>query len=104
MRDDRSLEVRARSGLRRRPLSADSLAVFDPRSWCTHIVSGAAAMLLTLLVERGAQPVDSLVDALGLVEAGFSRDEAQALVDKALSELHGCDLIERVGAFSASVR
>lgn len=104
MRDDASVEVRARPGLRRRSLSADSIAVFDSRSWHTHVVGGAAAMLLTLFAERGAQRADSLVDALGLVDAGFSTTEAQALVNKALSELHGCDLIETVAAAAASAR
>ncbi len=103
MRDVPALEVRARPGLRRRPLSVDSIAVFDPRSWRTHLVGGAAAMLLTLFAERGAHRVDALVDALDLAGAGFSPEEAQALVDKALSELHGCDLIERVVADSAPV-
>ncbi len=104
MRDDASVEVRARPGLRRRSLSADSIAVFDSRSWRTHVVGGAAAMLLTLFAERGAQRVDSLADALELADAGFSPAEAQALVDKALSELRGCDLIETVAAASAFAR
>ena len=98
MRDDASLEVRARPGLRRRPLSGDSIAVFDSRSWRTHIVGSAAAMLLTLFAERGAQRLDSLADALDLSSAGFSPTDAQALVDKALSELRGCDLIETAPA------
>ncbi len=96
MREAPRLEVRARTGLRRRPLSADSLAVFDPHSWRTHIVGGAAAMLLTLFSERGAQRVESLMDALELDEAGFSRDEGRGLVERALSELHGSNLIENV--------
>lgn len=95
MRDDPGFEVRARQGLRRRSLSNGSIAVFDPRSWRTHIVDGAAAMLLTLLVEHGAHRVDGLADALDLADAGLSSREAQALVDRALSELQGCDLIER---------
>lgn len=96
MRDDTALEVRARPGLRRRALSVDSIAVFEPRSWRTHIVGGAAAMLLTLFAEQGAHRVDDLAEALDLAGAGFSPQEARALVDKALSELHACDLIERV--------
>jgi PqqD family protein of HPr-rel-A system len=95
-------EARARPGLRRRPLAADSLAVFDPQSWRTHIVGGAAAMLLTLFAERGAQRLDALVETLELAEAGFSSEEAQMLVEKALSELLGCDLIELVGPVCAS--
>ena len=101
MHDDRPLDVRARPGLRRRALSADSIAVFDPRSWRTHLVGSAAALLLTLFTERGAQPLASLADALGLAEAGFDADEAKGLIDKALSELRGCDLIEYVGAARA---
>ncbi len=101
MLDDRPLEVRARPGLRRRALSGDSIAVFDPRSWRTHIVGSAAALLLTLFAERGAQPLASLADALELAEAGFDPLEAQALIDKALSELRGCDLIEYAGAVCA---
>lgn len=102
MRGDASRYARARAGLRRRPLAGDSLAVFDARSWRTHIVGGAAAMLLTLFAERGAQPLDALVDALDLADSSIPADEARALVDKALSELHGCELIEFVGA-AASV-
>ncbi len=104
MREDASFEVRARPGLRRRPLSADSIAVFDSRSWRTHIVGSAAAMLLTLFAERGAHRLDSLVDALELADAGFSAAEAQALVDKALSELQSCELIETAVVEPASVR
>ena len=96
MGGDAPLYARARAGLRRRPLAADSLAVFEPRSWRTHIVGGAAAMLLTLFAERGAQPVVALVDALDLADSSFPANEARALVDKALSELHGCELIEFV--------
>jgi PqqD family protein of HPr-rel-A system len=95
-------EARARPGLRRRPLAADSLAVFDPQSWRTHIVGGAAAMLLTLFADRGAQRVDALVETLELAEVGFSSQEAQMLVQKALSELLGCDLIEFVAPVSVS--
>jgi len=93
---DAARVVRVRDGLRRRPLSADSIAVFDSRSWRTHVVSGAAAMLLTLFSERGGQPADSLVDALELVDAGLSRAEAQMLVDRALVELAQCALVEGV--------
>lgn len=53
-------------------------------------------MLLTLFSERGGQPVDSLVDALELVDAGLSRAEAQMLVDRALVELAQCALVEGV--------
>ena len=53
-------------------------------------------MLLTLFAERGEQPVDSLVDALELVDAGLSRAEAQMLVDRALVELAQCALVEGV--------
>ncbi len=102
MRDDPSLQACARPHLRRRPLTADSLAVFDPRSWRTHIVAGAAAMLLTLFAERGAHRLVALVDALELTDAGLSPADAQALVERALSELHGCDLIEFFGS-SATV-
>jgi len=102
MREAPPLEVRARPGLRRRPLSGDSLAVFDPHSLRTHIVGGAAAMLLTLFGERGAQRVDSLVDALQLTEAGFSPDDGRALVERALSELRGSHLIESVGGDPAA--
>jgi len=94
VRGDSGTHAQARPGLRRRPLAADSLAVFDPDSWRTHIVAGAAAMLLTLFAERGAQRLDALVEALGLAEAGVSPHDAQMLVDKALSELHGCHLIQ----------
>lgn len=54
-------------------------------------------MLLTLFAERGAHRLDALVDALELTDAGLSHADAQALVDKALSELQGCGLIEFVG-------
>lgn len=104
MRDVPSLELRARAGLRRRRLSADSIAVFDTRSWRTHIVGGAAAMLLTLLDGRGVHPLESLVDALGFAESGFRDDEARALVDKAICELQACDLIELVDAGRACMQ
>lgn len=98
------LKVRARPGLRRRPLSGGSVAVFDPRSWRTHVVGGAAAMLLTLFAERGAQRTDSLVGALGLDDAGLPTDDVRAIVDKAISDLHGCDLVELVDGACARVQ
>ncbi len=99
------VEVRARSGLRSRALSADSVAVYDPHSWRTHIVSGAAAMLLALFAERGQQPAAMLAEALALDDIGFSPREADALVARALSELHTCQLIEYAARpFAADLR
>ncbi len=102
MLPDPAREMRVRDGVRRRTLCADSIAVFDPYSWRTHVVSGAAALLLTLFAERGSQKISELADALGLAQAGFPDDEAEALVDKALSELHACDLIEFADAERSS--
>ena len=53
-------------------------------------------MLLTLLAERGAYRLDALADVLQLADSELSRDDMQELVDKALSELCGNDLIEFV--------
>lgn len=104
MPDDATAAVRARSGLRSRALSADSIAVYDPHTWRTHIVSGAAAMLLALFAERGQQAVATLADALALDDVGFSPREAGTLVDRALAELRACELIEFVGRPLAGLR
>lgn len=101
MPSDPRLVVCMRPGVRRRTLCADYIAVFDPRSWKTHVVSGAAALLLTLFAERGAQRVGDLAGELGLARAGFDEPQARALVEKALSELLACDLVEFAEASAA---